>query len=134
MKQLSWSEEFATGVELVDLQHRYFIETINRVATTLASTRDPKARARLLLELRKYAEFHFISEENLAESIVSPELQRHRERHGEILEEIDHRIVEVSEGGLAVEEFVAFLVEWFAGHTIYEDQKLFNHLQRQSEP
>ena len=129
MKELHWTDEFSTGIELVDLQHRYFIETINRVAASLSSTSAAEERSRLLLELRKYAEFHFISEENLAAAVASPELPRHCERHREILEEIDRHIAEVTAGSLSVEEFVVFLVEWFAGHTVYEDQRLFRHLR-----
>ncbi|GAB6040848.1 bacteriohemerythrin [Endothiovibrio diazotrophicus] len=124
MKDLHWSDNFATGIEVVDLQHHYFVDTINRVAHALNESERPETRERLLLELVKYAEFHFLSEENVAEAMNAPLLAEHRERHREILAEIGRHVAEVEAGAISVDDFVVFLIEWFAGHTIHEDRRL----------
>lgn len=100
------------------------MDTINRVNHALKDTDDPETQARLLEELVKYAEFHFISEENVAAGMSSPELARHRERHQEILREIRLHVQQLLDGVYTSDEFVVFLLEWFAGHTIHEDRRL----------
>jgi hemerythrin len=45
----------------------------------------------LISELRKYADFHFASEENIASSCNLPAVSGHHQRHTELLEEFNQR-------------------------------------------
>ncbi len=38
--ELEWESDFETGNEYVDLQHRYFVDLINRVGTNFRETDD----------------------------------------------------------------------------------------------
>ena len=64
--ELYWVSEFEVGNEWVDLQHRYFLDLINRIGKSFKKTNDDDYRRKLIIELHKYAEFHFASEENIA--------------------------------------------------------------------
>ena len=123
--ELEWDTNFETGNEIVDSQHRYFVDLINRVEISFAQTDDENYKEKLISELEKYADFHFTSEENIATSLNLLGVSRHHERHRELLEEFNHHADDLHSGAQTVEEFLNFLTDWFIGHTVYEDQKLF---------
>ena len=124
--ELEWESDFETGNEYVDLQHRFFVDLINRVGIKFRETDDVAYTEKLISELRKYADFHFTSEENIATSCNLPGVKIHHQRHSELLEEFNHHADDLKEGSKKVDEFLGFLTDWFIGHTIYEDQKLFS--------
>ncbi len=119
-----WNKKFETGHEEVDLQHHYFISLINRIHKEYDKTLDKDQQTSLLVELIKYADFHFTSEENIAFALQSPELEQHKERHKELLQETEKHIIELQDGSITIDQFASYLYEWFAGHTLYEDRKL----------
>jgi hemerythrin-like metal-binding protein len=125
---LQWESDFETGNEYVDLQHRYFVELINRVEKNFSETEDAAYQEKLIHELRKYADFHFTSEENIATSCNLPGVSDHHQRHKELLEEFNQHAEELNKGMKTVDQFIGFLTEWFMGHTIYEDQKFFKRI------
>ena len=125
---LEWESNFDTGNETVDLQHRYFVALINRVAINFKETDDDAYKEKLISELRKYADFHFTSEENIATSYNLPGLSGHHRRHLELLEEFNHHAADLKNGSQSVDDFLNFLTDWFIGHTVYEDQRLFQKI------
>ncbi len=127
--ELEWESDFETGNEYVDLQHRYFLDLINRIRNKFKDTNDVAYKGKLINELKKYADFHFTSEENLATSHNLPEdISSHHQRHLELLEEFDHHAEDLDNGLKTIDEFLGFLSDWFIGHTIYEDKKLFKKI------
>ena len=123
--KLEWESNYETGNEYVDLQHRYFVDLINRVGVFFKETDDDAYKEKLISELRKYADFHFTSEENIATSIGLTGIAAHHHRHLELLEEFNHHAADLRRGSIKVDQFIDFLTDWFIGHTVYEDQKLF---------
>lgn len=123
--EFEWQSDFETGNEFVDLQHRYFIDLIDRVGANFKNTDDVAYKEKLINELRKYADFHFTSEENIATSCNLPGVSSHHQRHLELLEEFNHHAADLNKGSKTPEDFLEFLTDWLIGHTIYEDKKLF---------
>lgn len=123
--EFKWQDKFDTKQEAVNLQHRYFIDLINRISTILHGTDDLGSKKKFLLEIIKYADFHFTSEENIAFENKLPGLQKHHERHAELLEELKRHTEDLLAGSYTVDNFVNFLINWFIGHTVHEDIKLF---------
>ena len=103
---------------MIHLIENYFI---NGKATWITD----EYRKKLLDELTKYARFHFTSEENIAFDLKLDGLNGHHERHIELLAELDMHINDLFSRKYTTEEFVNFLLQWFIGHTVYEDTKLF---------
>jgi hemerythrin len=125
--ELKWKSAYETGVEDVDLQHHYFINLVNRIGKDLYRHTDQDHRARLINELIHYAQFHFASEENIAYSLGrNTGLDKHRARHSEILIDLRQKATDMLGGGSSVDDFLTFLYNWFAGHTVYEDRPFFN--------
>jgi hemerythrin len=116
---LNWKEEYATGVEEIDLQHRYFMGLINRLSSELDGCEDESYRKKLLNELVKYASFHFVSEENLMLKFAYPDLERHRKLHLDLIDKLSWQIQSKSYDAL-----FEFLVDWFIRHTLEEDKHI----------
>ena len=123
---LIWKPSYTTGNKAVDFQHQCFVDLINRISKSLLETEDEKYREKLLIELIKYAEFHFTSEENLAFLDNKIEgLHVHHKRHMELLEELCCHTKDLMKDHYSAEEFIRFLINWFVGHTVYEDCAFF---------
>ena len=123
--ELEWESEFETGVEYIDMQHRYFVDLINRIRKNYQEADDDVYQKKLIDELKKYADFHFTSEENIATSFNLSGIIGHHQRHSELLEEFNHHADDLHKDLKTIDEFLGFLTDWFIGHTVYEDQKLF---------
>ena len=124
--EFEWQTDYETGNEYVDLQHRYFVDLIKRVSINFKDSNDDVYKEKLINELRKYADFHFASEENIATSCNLPGVNSHHQRHLELLEEFNHHASDLNKGLQTVDEFLDFLTDWLIGHTLYEDQKFLN--------
>lgn len=121
---LPWQPGFELGIADVDLQHHFFANLINRLAHDLPRTVDAAQRGALLQELAAYARFHFISEENLMARAGYPALDVHRRHHNRLIDELSARLTRlaVKGGPQDADEVLAFLVQWFMGHTQHEDR------------
>ena len=128
VSELIWSAAYDTGVEEVDLQHRYFLVLINRLRLELASCTDGKYCQRLLNELAKYATFHFVSEENMMIKFGYPDFDRHRMLHLELIDQLSSRMQ-----AKTYEPLFEFLVDWFVQHTTTEDHMIGEFVRNQAE-
>ena len=123
--QLYWVPEFEIGNEYVDLQHRYFLDLIMRIVKNFKETGDAYYKRRLMVELQKYAEFHFVSEENIAVSIGLSGVEDHHKIHIQVLDDLNHYAKNLDSGLKTIDEFIEFITDWFLVHTQHEDRKLF---------
>lgn len=126
---LHWQATYDTGVEEIDLQHRYFLALINRLTVELAASDDPRYRQSLLNELAKYAAFHFASEENLMVKFGYPDRERHRMLHIELIDRLSSRM-----NAMTYEPLLDFLVGWFVQHTTSEDRRIGEFLRNRGSP
>jgi hemerythrin len=123
--QLYWVSEFEIGNEYVDLQHRYFLDLINRIGKNFRETNDDDYKRKLIIELHKYADFHFTSEENIAISCGLPGIKSHHQLHLQLLEELNQYAEYLDNGLKTIDEFLEFITDWFLVHTQHEDRKFF---------
>jgi hemerythrin-like metal-binding protein len=123
--ELYWVSEFEIGNEYVDLQHRHFLDLITRIGKNLKETNDDGYQRRLIVELHKYADFHFASEENIAISCGLPGVKNHHQLHLELLEDLNQYAENLDNGTKTIDEFLEFIADWFLVHTQHEDRKFF---------
>ena len=123
--ELYWVSEFEIGNEYVDLQHRYFLDLITRVGKILKETNDDDYKRRLIVELHKYADFHFVSEENIAISRGLQGVKNHHQLHLKLLEDLNQYAENLDNGIKTIDEFLEFITDWFLVHTQHEDRKFF---------
>ena len=125
---IEWKQDFNVGIEEIDLQHHYFVSLINRLSHELGDTEDLAYQSRLLTELIQYAQFHFISEENIMYRLGYPELDDHHKLHRDLINTLHVKTGLLRESMVSAAEVIAFLKEWFIGHTLGEDKKLTPYL------
>ena len=86
---LLWNEEFATGLDAIDKQHKMLIDHINRLEEMLATakpTREEIEFAHSLVHfLESYADTHFKFEEQCMERYRCPAHAQNKEAHAKFL-------------------------------------------------
>ena len=127
-----WKKDYELGIEDIDLQHRFFLNLINRLADELRMTTDAPRRASLIAELNAYARFHFISEENMMANANYPQLGEHRRHHLELISELNSKeaMLQLDATDQRAGDVVDFLVEWFLHHTTGEDRRFAEFYHR----
>ncbi len=129
MIAVQWDKKFELGHERIDFEHRIFLNLIRSVSEEAdKGSNDSDKLKRLLKEIRKYAEFHFISEENIMIDHAYVDYELHQREHTALLSHMDDKIHDFHAGNINIEQVVEFLFMWFALHTTHEDKKLAGFL------
>ncbi len=127
-EHIGWKKEFELGVEEIDLQHRYFLDLVNRLIDELDSG-DRGYQQKLIQELNAYVKFHFISEENMMFAAAYPGMEEHRQLHFELVQDLNTRQAYFIDGHITAKEITDFLCSWFMHHTLAEDMKFGSYLE-----
>lgn len=126
---IEWDKKFEVGHERIDFEHQIFLSLIGDLSKEIDSYNSPVRRLRILKEIRLYAEFHFVSEENIMEDHRYPDLPAHHTAHQYLLSQLNDKIYAATREVESPEEILQFLFEWFALHTTQEDKKLVGFLK-----
>ena len=129
MRQIEWDDDFSTGVEEIDRQHKDFVKLINRLNIVQEHGNKKAIAVRLLNELGKYVEYHFASEENIMFLTQYPALERQQQAHAALLDEYTNRVKTFLNDKGTIEDVISFLAGWFAKHTVEEDRKIGHHIR-----
>ncbi len=129
-KDLEWSPKYNLGVSEIDLQHQYFLSLINRICGSLNDNKYRDYHSSFISELNYYARFHFISEENLMAIAGYPELEDHKQKHRDLIQElyVKQFWIDGSQTAEVNEYLRSFLVSWFFDHTLTVDRRFANFL------
>lgn len=122
--KLQWDQKFDIGHERLDFEHRIFLGLIRDLSVQADITPQDARCERILRELYKYAEFHFVSEENIMVDIGYPALAEHQQSHGRILAQFKDMIHQYRAAQCSAHDIVTFLFQWFALHTTTEDKRI----------
>ena len=125
---IAWDRKYEIGHTLIDSQHRIFLMLVNKLTATIAGGVTKEYLFRVLSELRKYAEFHFISEENVMHACSYPGTKDHEQIHQNILMEISELCENVSHGRANPQQVVDFLTGWLFSHIALEDTRIADYL------
>ncbi len=120
MDIVSWKESYSVGNEEIDCEHKVFVTIIQRIHESVRDG-DHRRVARLFAELVKYADFHFLSEENIMHDVGYPEADAHRAEHCKLLATLRSKLDGIRAGKEVVAEIVPFVLEWFVSHTTKRD-------------
>lgn len=129
MAFIIWSDDFLTGIDVVDRQHRKLVDMINDAAPSLLDCRPGKEAERETLfgALLDYTGYHFQTEESLmAERGVDPRvLAHHRRTHAQLVDEVRARRAAFDcLEPLSGQRMLGFLAAWLLYHVLGEDQTM----------
>jgi hemerythrin len=130
---MEWDEKYAVGHERIDFEHRIFPGLIREVSDADEQT-DKDMGLRLPLEVKKYAEFHFVSEENIMQKIAYPDFAEHENEHRILLARLDDKLHAYRSDKIGLHDVSDFLFEWFALHTTQTDKKIVSYLATANLP
>lgn len=120
-KRIEWTEKLLIGVPRIDFEHQIFADLINSLAERVEQGADRLAIVRTLREVLKYAEFHFVSEENLMVEANYPRLREHAAIHQRLLQTLTAKSMALAAQEIDERAVLDFLVNWFVEHTARED-------------
>lgn len=120
IETIEWESAFDTGIDRIDFEHKVFLELLNSFKKAMDSGSNSNLLIKILIEIEKYAEFHFISEENFMLFINYPNYKKHQIKHFELLEQFNLAKYEQ----MGFQKFYDFIQNWFITHTVNEDIKI----------
>jgi len=133
MSTIKWSKKFEVGNFEIDAEHKIFVKIIQKIQNAKKNNRDKQFIESLVLELLKYAQFHFCSEENIMIENQYPDLLQHKKEHEQLLAELRNRIFSLKYEYIDFDNLESFLIRWFKNHTTTEDLKLASHLNEKDK-
>jgi hemerythrin len=126
---IQWDKRFEVGHLRIDHEHQVFLDLIRSVSQASESNEPKIWCLRLLNEVKKYADFHFFSEENLMLRVGYPDYPEHQKKHAELLALLDERIHAYTTDRIELEAVVVYMFDWFAMHTTKMDKKLGKYIE-----
>jgi hemerythrin-like metal-binding protein len=126
---LVWSQEMAVGNELIDSQHRMLVLLLRKLELAYQNKLDHKVIVGLCLEIKKFTDFHFLSEENVMREIGYPGLERHAQGHSHLLFEIDVWVKKVNQGTEAPSALLRMVRLWLLGHIEGDDLRIADYIK-----
>lgn len=86
---IGWKNELEIGNEMIDTQHRMLVLLLRKLDIAVKSSLNHRIIMGVMLEIRKFTEFHFLSEENLMAELRYPGLRDHEKIHSELLSQFN---------------------------------------------
>ncbi len=122
-----WNDNFNTGNETIDEQHRKLVHLLNKLATTLVDDEFSVVNS-AFDELADYANMHFDEEEVIWLNYFGDDswFSSHQMSHASFLP----RVIELKEQenikplSDVVEQIIKFLIRWLAFHIIDNDKRM----------
>ncbi|MGQ1947559.1 bacteriohemerythrin [Geofilum sp. OHC36d9] len=118
------------GCSEIDREHEVFLDILNRIDYVYTHDLDHEIRRDLMVELYKFLDFHFQSEENLMRIFDFPYSDEHKLDH-ERLRHLLADIIGVSNMDMVdLSELKDFVNIWITEHISSLDGKLIQHLMK----
>lgn len=123
MEKVQWSEKFSVGVKELDQQHQLLINLLNRlIAATGTISTHSETISDILMEMTRYAQTHFNTEERLMEAYGFPGLEKQKLLHHDFRKKTAEFSSPTSIGMEQIPEaLLEYLSDWLTHHILEED-------------
>ncbi len=123
MTFMSWTDDFLTGIQQIDDQHRWLVDATNKLHDAI-SQYEPERElvGEVLNGLVEYAINHFIVEEDLFKRFEYPESEAHLAEHNDFNREATALLDQFENGEAVNEAALEFLKNWLRHHILKIDQ------------
>jgi len=126
---IHWEKELELDNPLIDTQHRILILLCRKLDISIKTREADKTIINVMQELKKFTEFHFVSEENLMREIGYPHVDDHAHIHSDLLRQLDIALSKIGHRQEFPEDLLFFLNKWLAYHVIHEDLKIADYVK-----
>ena len=127
MSFIPWQTEYATGIEVIDDQHRHLFDLIDELYTRILNCEDMeeerKIAGQILQSLIYYVEEHFLAEEALFSNSEYPDAAAHKAAHDHFRSRVDELLQSYQDGVMGLSnDILVFLRDWLIGHVTKTDR------------
>jgi len=135
---MPWTSELATGVKIIDDQHRKLVDMINQLYGAMKSGQSRSVMEKILDGLAEYTVYHFGTEEKYFDQFKYSETVQHKRLHEDLKSQVVAVIGKFKSGQADVSmDLMNFLKDWLVNHIIKTDKRyvktfLDNGLERSS--
>lgn len=136
-KYLEWDIALSTGDEALDNQHKYLVETLNKLGDAIREGRGVDHIARILGILRFYAGWHFGREEDVMEAYNCDAAGKNKKAHAVFIEKFDAFHKEFTHSGGSDELALKIheeLADWVFNHILVVDGELYPCIHHRPKP
>jgi len=120
---VEWEKKFELGIAEMDLQHRTWLDMLNRFYDQLKDGNLNANMAEMVEEARNYTSYHFAEEEKFMANIGYPGLTAQKAMHNKIKRRIEAFQREIQKGRFVVSTTVTTeMKNWFRDHILLEDK------------
>jgi hemerythrin len=131
MAFITWSDDYVTGIDSIDEQHRHLVEIVNRFDEASRRGRGTRVMRDILNDLLGYTQEHFAHEESLMAAAGYPGLAKHQALHRQLLQKVERCQYEFEQEGHRVTGAVRDLLRyWVESHLLQEDQEFAGIFRR----
>ncbi|MCQ8104799.1 bacteriohemerythrin [Methylomonas sp. SURF-2] len=125
MSKFTWKDEYKTGHEIIDEQHRNLFQLANQ----LADVSDQDEITRLLMLFYQHVREHFQYEEQYMKQTGFSDYAAHVESHNKMLDRLIDISKKVQTKQWAISEIQSFVDSWVLVHILEEDMKFVRELK-----
>ena len=119
MVKIEWTPGLATGIELVDTQHKMLLDKLNDISEAIEKQQGTDVIIKTLDFMMDYTDFHFTDEEKHMKEHKYPRLDYHKKMHQEFVDTLNKMITEFKEDGATerlAESVNIYLFNWLVTH------------------
>lgn len=130
MALITWTEDFITGIESIDDQHRHLVDLVNKFEEASRRGRGSRVMTDILNDLVGYTQEHFAHEERIMSESGFPASREHIARHRQLLQKVERFQYEFENEGRRVTAEVRDLLRyWINSHILQDDMAYAKHLK-----
>jgi hemerythrin len=122
---VSWSDKYATGIELIDSQHHQLVDLTNELYRACLSGGEERLTVfkDAMSRMVDYVRFHFTAELKILDAVKYPDYNNHKKMHNDLVGEILAASNKYDDGKKFVpNSFVRTLKDWVFGHIAVYDK------------
>jgi diguanylate cyclase (GGDEF)-like protein/hemerythrin-like metal-binding protein/PAS domain S-box-containing protein len=123
-----WNENFKTGIDLIDAQHRRLVDLINMLGSHLSQQSGNHALQSIFAELSAYAVYHFQTEEDIWQQYFQEDElgTEHKKVHRSFIEAIAslQNQEKIKNTDQIIADILSFLTHWLAYHILDNDMHM----------
>ena len=125
---IAWKKNYEVGNIEIDSQHKTFLKIIEKLQNAYENKLNDQLLLGYVIELYKYAAYHFVSEENYMIEQQYPDYEEHKKLHDDLLKELVDNITTFKIEYIDVEKLIDFSLNWFIAHTTTIDKKIIEYI------
>jgi len=126
----TWKEQYSVGIELIDEQHKKLISLFQILGNAIENQNSDEKLEELFVDLAKYANYHFETEEKYFELHNYPDSEDHIEGHRDFTQGILLLYQEFRNNRTDLPfQLFNFLQNWLEHHVLGSDQEYGKYLK-----